>query len=99
MQTSIDSMAADAVAASGRVEQTMSSARAVRRRLVYYFCGFDPRGVTFYHQMYRAEALKQQQADGCRYTVSACYIDAQYVAHWDVERGCPNFCVNGSDFN
>lgn len=85
MQMSTDCMAADAAAASGRVEQTTSSARAVRRRLVYYFCGFDPRGATFYHQMYQTEALKQQQADGCRYTVSACHIDAQHAAHWDVE--------------
>lgn len=40
----------------------------VRRRLVLYLSGFDPRGVRWYHQLYRAEAAKQAALGG--YTLS-----------------------------
>lgn len=36
----------------------------VRKRLVLYLSGFDPRGVRYYHQLYRADAARQAAVSG-----------------------------------
>jgi pimeloyl-ACP methyl ester carboxylesterase len=38
---------------------SFESAPVVRKRCVFYFSGFDPRGASHYHALYRDEALKQ----------------------------------------
>lgn len=56
----------------------------VRRRLVYYISGFDPRGPRFYHQLYKTEALRQQAVDGCTYTVSGRSGEGDLASGWTV---------------
>ena len=36
----------------------------VRRRHVYFFAGFDPKGASFYHRLYREESAKQAALAG-----------------------------------
>ena len=57
----------------------------VRRRLVYYLSGFDPRGARFYHQLYQSEAALQQVVDGCRYEVSGRTHDGPHATTWTVQ--------------
>jgi hypothetical protein len=45
------------------------SATSVRRRHVFYLSGFDPKGASYYHALYREQAALQGEATGARYTV------------------------------
>ncbi|NNC72217.1 MAG: hypothetical protein HKN78_04995 [Sphingomonadaceae bacterium] len=56
----------------------------VRRRLVLYLSGFDPRGVRYYHQLYRNEAAKQAEVSGYRIDVGKRERIANHVLRWDV---------------
>src|SRR5881227_849362 len=38
----------------------------VRRRIVFYISGYDPRGPAHYHGLYKAEAPKQAKLNGLR---------------------------------
>lgn len=44
---------------------------APARRRVYFISGFDPRGVAFYHRLYREEARKQAKVNGASFEVGA----------------------------
>jgi hypothetical protein len=41
----------------------------VRRRHVYFLSGFDPKGASYYHRLYREEAARQGAITGDRYEV------------------------------
>ena len=41
------------------------------KRKVFYLGGFDPRGVSFHHQMYREQAAQYARLSGERVEVSA----------------------------
>jgi hypothetical protein len=41
----------------------------VRRRHVYFLSGFDPKGASYYHGLYRKEAAQQAAVTGARYEV------------------------------
>lgn len=56
----------------------------VRRRLVLYLSGFDPRGVRYYHQLYRAEAEKQAAVSGYDIEVRKRERIADHLIRWDV---------------
>ena len=56
----------------------------VRRRLVLYLSGFDPRGVRYYHQLYRADAAKQANVSGYDIEVSKRERIAPHLLKWDV---------------
>lgn len=56
----------------------------VRRRLVLYLSGFDPRGVRYYHQLYRAEAQKQADVSGYRMEVSKRERIDEHLHFWNV---------------
>ena len=43
--------------------------RPVQRRHVFFFSGFDPKGASYYHRIYREQALLQGALMGVRYTV------------------------------
>ncbi|QLC24108.1 hypothetical protein HFP57_03050 [Parasphingopyxis algicola] len=56
----------------------------VRRRLVLYLSGFDPRGVRYYHQLYRAEAQKQAAVSGYDIETGKRKRIADHLVRWDV---------------
>ncbi|SPD67952.1 conserved protein of unknown function (plasmid) [Cupriavidus taiwanensis] len=64
-----------AQAASGRV----------RRRKVYYVSGFDPRGATFYHRLYREESAKQAVHHGGSVAVGSRSRLGEHVSAWNVD--------------
>ena len=45
------------------------SAAPVRRRHVFYLSGFDPKGASYYHALYREQAALQGTVSGSRYEV------------------------------
>ncbi|MEM8696144.1 MAG: hypothetical protein AAGE05_09015 [Pseudomonadota bacterium] len=56
----------------------------VRKRLVLYLSGFDPRGVRYYHQLYRADARKQAEVSGYEIAVGKRKRIADHIVRWDV---------------
>jgi pimeloyl-ACP methyl ester carboxylesterase len=56
----------------------------VRRRLVLYLSGFDPRGVRYYHQLYRAEAAKQAAVSGYEIDVGKRERIDTHLLRWNV---------------
>jgi pimeloyl-ACP methyl ester carboxylesterase len=56
----------------------------VHRRLVLYLSGFDPRGVRYYHQLYRAEAQAQANVSGYRIEVSKRERVDEHLHQWNV---------------
>ncbi|MEO1167599.1 MAG: hypothetical protein AAFW97_02690 [Pseudomonadota bacterium] len=56
----------------------------VGRRLVLYLSGFDPRGVRYYHQLYRADAAKQAAISGYEIDVGKRKRVAEHLIGWDV---------------
>ncbi|MBC7985861.1 MAG: hypothetical protein H7X93_04205 [Sphingomonadaceae bacterium] len=56
----------------------------VRRRIVLYAPGCDPRRPTFYHAMYRDEAAKQAAVSGHAIEVGSIERTSPHVAEWRV---------------
>jgi hypothetical protein len=56
----------------------------VRRRRVYYIGGVDPRGVRFYHQLYKSEAAAQAVVNGCSYDVGDWQKTGDFASSWEV---------------
>lgn len=56
----------------------------VGRRLVLYLSGFDPRGVRYYHQLYRADAERQAAVSGYGIDVGKRERIADHLIRWDV---------------
>lgn len=44
--------------------------KPVRKRQLFYLCGFDPRGGRYYHSLYREEAARQAKVNGMKIDVS-----------------------------
>lgn len=60
--------------------------RAVRTRRVYYISGFDPRGPSYYHRLYREEAAKQGiHHDGAAIVVGRRQRVADHVHAWRID--------------
>ncbi|MDX8385733.1 MAG: hypothetical protein R8M11_04340 [Gallionella sp.] len=69
----------------------ISTQPPIKTRRVYYIGGFDPRGASYYHRLYREESAKQSQLNGSRIEVSprrkvsplqhAWNIDAEWEGH------------------
>ena len=59
-------------------------ARTVRRRHVFYLSGFDPKGASYYHALYRAEAAQQAEVNGHTIEVSPRHrsIDRPHSNEW-----------------
>lgn len=47
-----------------------TTAQTIRKRRVFYFSGFDPRGPGHYHTLYRTESELQSKVNGLNFTVS-----------------------------
>lgn len=56
----------------------------VRRRIVLYLSGFDPRGARYYHQLYRREAEKQAAVSGFRINVGKRERIDEHLLRWNV---------------
>jgi hypothetical protein len=63
----------------------MAESGSIRRRLVFYVSGFDPRGPRFYHQLYKTEAARQQAVSGYVYQVSARQADGDLASYWTIQ--------------
>ena len=68
-------------------------ARVVRKRSVFYFSGFDPKGARHYHALYRDEALKQSQTSGVPLAVGRRQKTPQGNAFWDIAAQTPEGTV------
>lgn len=60
------------------------AARPVRKRCVFYLSGFDPRGATHYHALYRDEAARQAPISGLMPTVGRRQKTAEGNGFWDI---------------
>ncbi|MBC2777910.1 alpha/beta hydrolase family protein [Parasphingopyxis marina] len=56
----------------------------VKKRLVLYLSGFDPRGVRYYHQLYRTEAAKQAEVSGYEIDVGKRERLGEHMYRWNV---------------
>ena len=56
----------------------------VARRHVIFFSGFDPKGASYYHALYRAEALKQAPVNAMALKVAARQRDSDGNSTWAV---------------
>jgi hypothetical protein len=61
-----------------------SSTAPVRRRHVLFFGGFDPKGASWYHGMYRRHAARQATVNGLALEVGPRARDAGGNQHWIV---------------
>lgn len=61
-------------------------AAEVRRRLVLYVGGFDPRGPAHYHRLYRDNARQQAAVNGVAIEVGTREAVSDHVARWAVRR-------------
>lgn len=60
------------------------AARPVRKRCVFYMSGFDPRGATHYHALYRDEAARQALVSGLTPKVGRRQKTAEGNGLWDI---------------
>lgn len=58
---------------------------AVRRRKIFYISGFDPRGASFYHSLFRDEAQRQCALSGNSVEVGRRRRDGPLCERWDVK--------------
>lgn len=58
----------------------------VRKRRVFYFSGFDPRGVAAYHRLFREESQKQAACSGITVEVSERQRADPLASQWRAER-------------
>ncbi len=60
------------------------SERTVRKRCVFYVSGFDPKGASRYHALYRDEAVKQSRVSGVAMDVGPRQKTPQGNAFWHI---------------
>ncbi len=57
----------------------------IQRRHVFYLSGFDPRGASFYHRIFKEEARKQSKLNGIKVKVKARKKQTKFSQKWEVE--------------
>ena len=57
----------------------------VKKRIVYYLSGFDPRGVRHYHTLYKEHAHKQTAINGIVCTVSSRKKIHNHLYQWEID--------------
>lgn len=57
---------------------------AVKKRVVYYLSGFDPRGVRWYHALYKEHAAKQSKINGIEIEVGARKKLHNHLFEWKI---------------
>lgn len=58
---------------------------SVKRRIVYYLSGFDPRGVRHYHALYKEHFEKQSMINGITGTVSSRKKVHNHLYQWEID--------------
>lgn len=58
---------------------------AVKKRIVYYLSGFDPRGVRYYHALYKEHFQKQSAINGLSGIVSPRKKLHNHLYQWDID--------------
>lgn len=66
----------------------------VSRRCVFYLSGFDPKGASHYHALYRDESARQGSAEGGTRTVGLRRRQASGNAFWNIEARCGDRVVD-----
>lgn len=56
----------------------------VKKRVIYYLSGFDPRGVRHYHAMYKEHIQKQSRINGITATVSSRKKLHNHLHEWEI---------------
>ena len=64
--------------------KSAGATHAVSKRCVFYLSGFDPKGVSRYHTLYREEALKQSRVSGMAIEVGSRQKTPEGNAFWQV---------------
>ena len=57
----------------------------IQRRHVFYLSGFDPRGASFYHRLFKEEAQKQSKINGIKLKIHPRKKQNQYSQAWTIE--------------
>jgi hypothetical protein len=57
----------------------------IKKRIVYYIGGFDPRGVRHYHSMYKEHFTKQSAINGMSGSVSSRKKVHNHLYQWEIE--------------
>jgi hypothetical protein len=57
----------------------------IQHRHVFYLSGFDPRGASFYHRIFKEEASKQSNLNGIKVKVSARKKHNDFSQGWTIE--------------
>lgn len=66
----------------------------VRRRHVFYVCGFDPQGATGYYRLFKRELERFGRLWSVRTNLSELSIDSDDLAHWNIGVAGPNWSVD-----
>lgn len=57
---------------------------SVKKRIVYYLSGFDPRGVRYYQTLYKEHFQKQSKVNGIEGEISARRKITPYLYEWEI---------------
>jgi hypothetical protein len=57
----------------------------IQKRHIFYLSGFDPRGASFYHRVFKEEALKQSKLNKIKVNIGARKKQSQYSQVWQIE--------------
>ncbi len=57
----------------------------IDKRIVFYISGYDPRGSSYYHRLYREESEKQCKINGSAIKVGRRLKDSKYADKWHID--------------
>ena len=57
----------------------------IHNRHIFYLSGFDPRGASFYHRVFKEEAVKQSCLNGIKVNVSGRKKQGEFSQAWTIE--------------
>jgi hypothetical protein len=57
----------------------------IHKRHVFYLSGFDPRGASFYHRIFKEEAQKQATINNIKVKIGARKKQSKYSQAWQIE--------------
>ncbi len=72
----------------------MSEPRVIRRRHVFYVCGYDPQGAAGYYRLFKRELERFGRLWPVRTKLSELAIDSDDLAHWNIGVAGPNWNVD-----
>ncbi|MCC4264604.1 hypothetical protein LL240_09045 [Oceanimonas baumannii] len=64
----------------------------IKQRQVFYLHGFDPRGASHYHRLYREQAKQQSSVNGLHIEVSARKRQDEHSHHWQLDASGTRSC-------